>query len=397
MSTTNISPLINDSASPQRYSFQEWRDVYSDNWIKYSVASAVVLLVVISIGLFTLGALELMLIGATLTAGAIGFHLRLSNRIRIISNELAKAEDKLANEASSSRILSGIRTFRANDALSANARLAVAARMGTDYPAAIVFNLRDVHGVLAPSNWSYEGQLSHIRDQFVRIDGDDPAALAARQGSVIVISNTDERVERLPIWAENAGFLQGIVAPISRGLDTVGVIYVLSKSDKLPTLKEIEQLELIVNFSSYDALASRPESAAGQTQPFRVVEKSATAKADYSPSATQPIRMEGFTLNPESERMEMNGMLISLSPTEFLLMHALASSPDKPVSPAVLISSCWSKNARPADNAVDVAIFRLRKKLNRTASTKGLIKTVRGIGYMFIPPTSTATSPAIAD
>jgi len=397
MSTTNISPLINDSASPQRYSFQEWRDVYSDNWIKYSVASAVVLLVVISIGLFTLGALELMLIGATLTAGAIGFHLRLSNRIRIISNELAKAEDKLANEASSSRILSGIRTFRANDALSANARLAVAARMGTDYPAAIVFNLRDVHGVLAPSNWSYEGQLSHIRDQFVRIDGDDPGALAARQGSVIVISNTDERVERLPIWAENAGFLQGIVAPISRGLDTVGVIYVLSKSDKLPTLKEIEQLELIVNFSSYDALASRPESAAGQTQPFRVVEKSATAKADYSPSATQPIRMEGFALNPESERMEMNGMLISLSPTEFLLMHALASSPDKPVSPAVLISSCWSKNARPADNAVDVAIFRLRKKLNRTASTKGLIKTVRGIGYMFIPPTSTATSPAIAD
>ena len=397
MSTTNISPLINDSASPQRYSFQEWRDVYSDNWIKYSVASAVVLLVVISIGLFTVGALELMLIGATLTAGAIGFHLRLSNRIRIISNELAKAEDKLANEASSSRILSGIRTFRANDALSANARLAVAARMGTDYPAAIVFNLRDVHGVLAPSNWSYEGQLSHIRDQFVKIDSDDPGALAARQGSVIVISNTDERVERLPIWAENAGFLQGIVAPISRGLDTVGVIYVLSKSDKLPTLKEIEQLELIVNFSSYDALASRPESAAGQTQPFRVVEKSATAKADYSPSATQPIRMEGFTLNPESERMEMNGMLISLSPTEFLLMHALASSPDKPVSPAVLISSCWSKNARPADNAVDVAIFRLRKKLNRTASTKGLIKTVRGIGYMFIPPTSTATSPAIAD
>ena len=361
------------------------------------MASAVVLLIVISIGLFTLGALELLLIGATLTAGAIGFHLRLSNRIRIISNELAKAEDKLANEASSSRILSGIRTFRANDALSANARLAVAARMGTDYPAAIVFNLRDVHGVLAPSNWSYEGQLSHIRDQFVRIDGDDPGALAARQGSVIVISNTDERVERLPIWAENAGFLQGIVAPISRGLDTVGVIYVLSKSDKLPTLKEIEQLELIVNFSSYDALASRPESAAGQTQPFRVVEKSATAKADYSPSATQPIRMEGFALNPESERMEMNGMLISLSPTEFLLMHALASSPDKPVSPAVLISSCWSKNARPADNAVDVAIFRLRKKLNRTASTKGLIKTVRGIGYMFIPPTSTATSPAIAD
>ena len=397
MSTTYISPPINDSASPPHSSFQEWRDVYSDNWIKYSVASAVALLVVISVGLFTVGALGLMLIGATLTAGAIGFHLYLSNRIRIISNRLAKAEDKLANEASSSRILSGIRTLRANDALSADARLAAAARMSTEYPAAIVFNLRDAHGVLAPSNWSYDGKLSHIRDQFVPIDGDDPGAIAARQGSVTVISNTDERVERLPTWAEHAGFLQGIVAPISRGLDTVGVIYVLSKSDGLPTLKEIEQLELILSFSSYGSLVSGRESTAGKTQQFRVVAKPATAKADDSPTATQPIRMEGFALNPESERMEMNGMLISLSPTEFLLMHALASSPDKPVSPAVLISSCWSKNARPADNAVDVAIFRLRKKLNRTASTKGLIKTVRGIGYMFIPPTSTATSPVIAD
>jgi DNA-binding winged helix-turn-helix (wHTH) protein len=397
MSTINTSPPINDPASPSHSSFKEWSDVYSDNWIKYSAASALALLIVISVGLFTVAALGLMLIGVTLTAGAIGFHLHLSNRIRIISNGLAEAEDKLANEASSSRILSGIRTFRTNDALSADGRLARAARMATEYPAAIVFNLRDDHGVFAPSNWSYDGQLSQIRDQFIPIDGDDPGAIAARQGSVLVISNTDERAETLPTWAEHAGFLQGIVAPISRGLDTVGVVYVLSKSDELPTLKEIEQLELIVSFSSHSSLASGRENTSGLMQPFRVVEKPVSWNSSDSSTASQPIRMKGFVLNPESERMELNGMIISLSPTEFLLMHALASSPDKPVSPAVLISSCWSKNAQPADNAVDVAIFRLRKKLNSTASAKGLIKTVRGIGYMFIPPTATATSPVIAD
>jgi DNA-binding response OmpR family regulator len=107
--------------------------------------------------------------------------------------------------------------------------------------------------------------------------------------------------------------------------------------------------------------------------------------------------MDGLALNPESERMEIDGTLISLSPTEFLLMHALASSPKKPVSPEVLMSKCWSKNFRPADNAVDVAIFRLRKKLNKTPSGKELIKTVRGSGYMFIPPISVATLPAVAD
>jgi DNA-binding response OmpR family regulator len=187
------------------------------------------------------------------------------------------------------------------------------------------------------------------------------------------------------------------VAPISRGLDTIGVIYVLNKSGKLPTLNEIEQLELIVSFNSHGALVSGRETAPGPTQPFRVVEKPSTSSLGDSPAATHPIRMEGFALNPESGRMEMDGILISLSPTEFLLMHALASSPDKPVSPEVLMSSCWSKNSRPADNAVDVAIFRLRKKLNKTASGEGLIKTVRGSGYMFIPPASTTASPVVAD
>jgi two-component system OmpR family response regulator len=107
--------------------------------------------------------------------------------------------------------------------------------------------------------------------------------------------------------------------------------------------------------------------------------------------------MAGFALNPELERMEMDGTLISLSPTEFLLMHTLASSPDRPVSPIELMDRCWTKDSRPADNAVDVAIFRLRKKLNRTAAGKGLIKTVRGNGYMFVPPMVGAESAVVAD
>ena len=397
MTTINTSYTINDTGSSRHYSLNKWINVYSDNWVNYSMATVMALSVVISVGLLTGSALGLMIIGTALTGSSIGIHVFMSNRIRITSKELAEAEAKLLKEASSSRILSGIRTLRANDSLSADARLAAAARMATEYPAAIVFNLRDAHGVLAPSNWNYDGQLSHIRDQFEPVNGEDPGAIAARQGSAIILSNTDTRTEGLPSWAENAGFSQGIVVPISRGIDTIGVVYVFSKSAELPSLEEIEQLELIVSFSSHSALESGRESTSGQSQPFRIVEKHVTSSSTDSPTATRPIRMDGFALNPESERMEMDGMLISLSPTEFLLMHALASSPDKPISPEALMNRCWSKDSRPAENAVDVAIFRLRKKLNKTSLGKGLIKTVRGSGYMFIPPASIAASPVVAD
>ncbi len=107
--------------------------------------------------------------------------------------------------------------------------------------------------------------------------------------------------------------------------------------------------------------------------------------------------MPGFALNPDLERMELDGISLSLSPTEFLLVHTLASSPGKPVSPVELVNACWAPDARPADNAIDVAIFRLRRKLGKTASGKGLIKTVRGSGYMFVPPPAEIHTPVIAD
>jgi DNA-binding response OmpR family regulator len=81
--------------------------------------------------------------------------------------------------------------------------------------------------------------------------------------------------------------------------------------------------------------------------------------------------------------MELSGTAISLSPTEFLLMHALASSSGMPVSPTILMSTCWEESARPSERALDVAIFRLRKKLKTILAHTGLIKTVRGSGYMF--------------
>lgn len=371
-----------------------WKKTFSDNWIGYSASILLAAIAIAVVGVTTGTSIVLVSVSLPLLAATIAIHLHLTTQTGIAVSALLDAEERLAGEASASRILSGIKVLRGSDSLSPDARLAAAARMATEYPVAVVFNLRDAHGVLAPSNWSYDGQLSQIRDEFEPVDSNEPGAIAARQGSAIVISNSDLGSHKLPGWAEQAGFSQGIVAPISRGLDTIGVVYALNKSTELPTLREIEQLELIVSFGSTGPPAIGRDSSVGGGQPFRIIEKSSSS--DAQPSAF-PIRMAGFALNPESERMEMDGTLISLSPTEFMLMHALASSPEKPVTPEELMDRCWSNDSRPADNAVDVAIFRLRKKLNKTASGKGLIKTVRGSGYMFIPPAVDAASPILAD
>ena len=371
--------------------------VFIENWIAYSAILLLgTALVVVAASLLTGGVWVVASIALLLLAGSTVGHIVLQKNNNGDKEELDDLRQRLVGEASASRVLGGIRIINSNDSKSPDARLVAAARMATGYQAAVVFNLREAHGVLAPSNWSFEGDLSHIREQFEAIDSNEPGAVAAQQGSAIVMSSSAvDNCLSLPAWAEAVGFTQGIVAPIARGLDTIGVVYVLNKSGTLPTLQEIEQLELIVSFGSTVSSTSRDDMPGLQNQPFRVVENSSVAKRGV-PSASS-IRMDGFALNSESERMEMDGTSISLSPTEFLLIHALASSPDTPVSPVDLMDRCWTKDARPADNAVDVAIFRLRKKLSKTASGKGLIKTVRGTGYMFVPPAVGTDSAIVAD
>jgi DNA-binding winged helix-turn-helix (wHTH) protein len=376
--------------------FQSITGTFIETWVVYSATlllgtALVVLVSVLTSGVWLVASIALLfLVVSTLV------HMVLSTNFSTHKQELDSLRERLSGEASASRVLGGIRLINNNDSKSPDARLVAAARMATGYQAAVVFNLRDAHGVLAPSNWNFECDLSQIRKQFEAIDSDEPGAVAARQGSAIVMSSSAvDNCLSLPVWAEAVGFTQGIVTPISRGLDTIGVVYVFNKSGTLPTLQEIEQLELIVNFGSTTSNASRNEVSGLQNQPFRVVENSSVAKRGV-PSASS-IRIDGFALNSESERIEMDGMSISLSPTEFLLIHALASSPDTPVSPVDLIDRCWTKDARPADNAIDVAIFRLRKKLSKSASGKGLIKTVRGTGYMFVPPAFGTESAIVAD
>ena len=186
----------------------------------------------------------------------------------------------------------------------------------------------------------------------------------------------------MPAWTRQSGFTQGIVSPIFDGLDTVGVIYALNKKTTMPTLLEIEQLELILSFRS---IISTKHTSGMFKEGFRTFDVTNTPDVEKRAPETsiENLTIGTFSLNAELGQMELSGTAISLTPTEFLLMHALASSNGVPVSPATLMNSCWEEAIRPSERALDVAIFRLRKKLKTVLAHTSLIKTVRGNGYMF--------------
>lgn len=96
----------------------------------------------------------------------------------------------------------------------------------------------------------------------------------------------------------------------------------------------------------------------------------------------------------------VGGTLVELTRTEYQLLHYLMSHVDLPVSKEDLLERVWGYEAADTNsNIVELAIRRLRKKLEEDASQPNRLITVRGIGYKFSPkgiaPRVTSGSPSV--
>ncbi|WP_282344721.1 MULTISPECIES: heavy metal response regulator transcription factor [Pseudomonas] len=80
-------------------------------------------------------------------------------------------------------------------------------------------------------------------------------------------------------------------------------------------------------------------------------------------------------------RVTRQGQPITLTNKEFALLHLLLRREGEVLSRAQIASEVWDMNFDSDTNVVDVAIKRLRAKVDHPYENK-LIHTVRGIGYL---------------
>ena len=95
----------------------------------------------------------------------------------------------------------------------------------------------------------------------------------------------------------------------------------------------------------------------------------------------------GWRLEPGRRRLvDPDGTEVPLTGGEYDLLAALVERANQVLTRDMLLDLLRGRQAGPFDRAIDVAISRLRRKLDRDAqdgSSGQLIKTVRGGGYVF--------------
>jgi two-component system response regulator QseB len=98
-------------------------------------------------------------------------------------------------------------------------------------------------------------------------------------------------------------------------------------------------------------------------------------------AATNVLEHGGVRLDPAAGSVLHDGRPVTLQRREFMLLEKLLASVGQVLTRAQLEESLYGWDGNVDSNALDVHIHNLRKKLY-----PGIIRTVRGVGYVADPP-----------
>ena len=82
---------------------------------------------------------------------------------------------------------------------------------------------------------------------------------------------------------------------------------------------------------------------------------------------------------------DAEGLEVPLTAMEFDLLKVFADHPGKALSRDRLLTLTRNREWDPFDRSIDIRVARLRRKLESGADGPDVIRTVRGVGYMYVP------------
>ncbi len=121
------------------------------------------------------------------------------------------------------------------------------------------------------------------------------------------------------------------------------------------------------------------------TKPFEAPELIARARALARRSASSApdgeIAVGDVIIDPVAHRVSKAGQDVDLTVTEFRLLYELVRHQGQALSRQQLLTLVWGYDHLGDSRVVDMAVRRLRAKVDDDAGRSSLVTTVRGVGY----------------
>ncbi|MFT4254310.1 MAG: response regulator [Caulobacter sp.] len=165
-----------------------------------------------------------------------------------------------------------------------------------------------------------------------------------------------------------------------RAAGDTAILMVTAKGDDIDRVIGLE-----IGADDYLAKPYNPRELLARVR--AVLRRTKEAQRVAAPPPGEAYRFAGWTLDAGARALaDASGRPVELTGAEHDLLMAFLRRPQRVLTRDQLLDWTRGRNAMPFDRSVDVLLSRLRRKLAEGDAGEGLIKTVRGGGYLLTVP-----------
>jgi DNA-binding response OmpR family regulator len=118
----------------------------------------------------------------------------------------------------------------------------------------------------------------------------------------------------------------------------------------------------------------------------RAGDSAAEARAGGRAAATRRMQIGACVLDLDTRQLfDAAGAETPLTSMEFDLLKVFIDRPNRPLSRDQLLTLTQNRDWDPFDRSIDIRVARLRRKIEPDAEQPRIIRTLRGVGYMYVP------------
>ncbi len=112
----------------------------------------------------------------------------------------------------------------------------------------------------------------------------------------------------------------------------------------------------------------------------------ATAAPATAAPATRRVRFGDRMLDLDQRQLfAADGSEIEITAAEFDLLALFARHPNRPLNRDQIMEQAHNRGWDVFDRSIDLRVMRLRRKIERNPDKPEVLKTVRNVGYVFVP------------
>ncbi|MBE7211503.1 MAG: response regulator transcription factor [Gluconacetobacter diazotrophicus] len=180
-----------------------------------------------------------------------------------------------------------------------------------------------------------------------------------------------------------------VMLPGANGLDLCRALRARSQVPVIMVSARGEELDRVLGLElGADDYVPKPFGQKELLARVRAVLRRAASRPGDGAAAAEPgsrreiLRFEGWSLDlRRRELLDPAGVTVELSGAEHDLLASFLENPQRVIGRDRLLELSRTRLGDVSDRSVDVLVSRLRRKLG--AESESLIRTVRGLGYIF--------------